>query len=293
MYLCSLLKRKTMTLIKRTLTGLIFITLVILSFFLPPLYAFLLFGFFAMVGTYEFIKMCRTTTAEPVAPLTMILAGFSYCLLASTSLCSTFDTLLSALLIFGSISMILILLLFTLELYRKKHDPILNIATSLLPIFWIVLPLSLVVFWAHTMVASNVVLATFIFIWAYDTFAYCGGTLFGKHRLFERISPKKSWEGAITAFILTSVAAGFFPHIPLFAFADMTTMQWIGLAWVIMVTATFGDLVESLFKRSCKIKDSGKILPGHGGILDRFDSLFFAAPAAFIYWLFIVEYSNL
>lgn len=282
-----------MNLLKRTLTGLIFIALVIASFFLPAVYAFLLFGFFALAGTHEFVKMCRTTTAEPVTALTLLLAGCTYCLLATTPLCSTSDTLLSELLIFGSISMLLILLIFIIELYRKKHNPILNISTALLPMFWIVLPLSLVVFWSHTMEASRVVLATFIFIWAYDTFAYCGGSLFGKHRLFERISPKKSWEGAIISFVLTSVAAGFFPLIPLFAPAEMSAMQWIGLAWTIMVTATFGDLVESLFKRSCKIKDSGKILPGHGGILDRFDSLFFAMPAAFIFWIFIVQYSNL
>jgi len=126
----------------------------------------------------------------------------------------------------------------------------------------------------------------FIFIWLYDTFAYCVGMLIGKRRLFERISPKKSWEGAIGSTILTLIAAYFanllFPMLPL------TPFQWIGFALIIIVFGTLGDLVESLFKRQLSVKDSGSILPGHGGVLDRFDSIFFVIPFIIIYLILIL-----
>lgn len=112
-----------------------------------------------------------------------------------------------------------------------------------------------------------------------DTGAYCFGTLFGKHRLFERISPKKSWEGSIGGGLLT-LATGFVFSI---FFSFMSPIAWAGLSLTVTIFGTWGDLVESLIKRHMKIKDSGTILPGHGGILDRFDSALIAIPAAVIY----------
>jgi phosphatidate cytidylyltransferase len=126
----------------------------------------------------------------------------------------------------------------------------------------------------------------FIFLWASDTGAYLFGTWFGKHRLFPRISPKKSWEGSIgggiTAIVASQAIAYFIP------FADsitpmMSHILWAGLAILVVIMGTWGDLVESLFKRKVGIKDSGSILPGHGGMLDRFDSSLLAIPAAVVY----------
>lgn len=128
-------------------------------------------------------------------------------------------------------------------------------------------------------------LSIFIFLWLNDTGAYCSGSLFGKHKLFPRISPGKTWEGSIGGGILVLIAAGIIGY-----FANkgnsqygLNIAQWMGLGLVVVFFGTWGDLVESLFKRTLAIKDSGNILPGHGGILDRFDSSFMAIPAAVIY----------
>lgn len=128
-------------------------------------------------------------------------------------------------------------------------------------------------------------LSLFVFLWLNDTGAYCSGSLFGKHKLFPRISPAKSWEGSIGGGILVMIVAacvgywansGDTPH-------TLNIFQWIGLGVVVVFFGTWGDLVESLFKRTLGIKDSGTILPGHGGMLDRFDSSLLAIPAAVIY----------
>lgn len=129
-------------------------------------------------------------------------------------------------------------------------------------------------------------LSLFIFLWASDSGAYIFGSLLGKHKLFPRISPKKSWEGsiggALTALAASQIIATYVP------FADSLTPEvsrllWAGLALITIVVGTWGDLVESLLKRRLDIKDSGHILPGHGGMLDRFDSSLLAIPAAVIY----------
>ncbi len=127
------------------------------------------------------------------------------------------------------------------------------------------------------------ILGFFSLIWLYDTFAYIVGILIGKHRLFERISPKKSWEGAIGGAVITIGLSTLFPYfLPI-----LKWNQWLIFSILIVIFSTYGDLIESLFKRSLNIKDSGKILPGHGGILDRFDSVLIASPIAFIYLQFL------
>lgn len=126
-------------------------------------------------------------------------------------------------------------------------------------------------------------LSIFIFNWVNDTGAYCTGMLFGKHRLFERISPKKSWEGSFGGAVFSIIVA-----IVMSLFFDFMNMpEWIGLGLTVVVFGTWGDLTESLMKRTLGIKDSGNILPGHGGMLDRFDSSLMAIPAAVVY-LYII-----
>ena len=130
-----------------------------------------------------------------------------------------------------------------------------------------------------------IILCFFILIWISDTGAYVIGSLFGKHKLFERISPKKSWEGFLGGLFFAVVASFFFPYIfP----AHLNSQQWIGFAITTVVFGMFGDLFESLIKRTLSIKDSGNLIPGHGGMLDRFDSSILAAPAAVIYYLFMI-----
>ena len=179
-----------------------------------------------------------------------------------------------------------LLLIFVLELYRKKENPLLNFAYSFLGQIYIVLPVSLLnrvaflSFGQEIIYNHNLILVSlFVFIWANDTGAYLIGMAIGKKRLFERVSPKKSWEGffgGMAFAILASLVIVYFRP-------EIKHIQWIGLAVLVVLFATFGDLTESLMKRTLNVKDSGKALPGHGGFLDRFDSMFFAIYALFFY----------
>lgn len=173
-------------------------------------------------------------------------------------------------------------IIFFAELYRKKKQPFQNIAFTLTGILYTVLPFGLLSEIAafRNEYNSSLLLGYFILIWTSDTFAYLVGRKVGKHRLFERISPKKSWEGsvggAIAAIIMAWVLHRFDPSIDLWI--------WIIVAFIIVVTGTLGDLTESLLKRTLGVKDSGNILPGHGGLLDRFDAILLSAPFV---WAFL------
>ena len=174
------------------------------------------------------------------------------------------------------------------ELYAKQEDPINNWAYTMLSQMYIALPFSLLNVLAFTATPNGQIsfntllpLSVFVFLWVNDTGAYCVGSLLGRHKLFPRISPGKSWEGCIGGAVFVLAAAYLIGE-----YIDMgilNTLQWLGLGLVVVVFGTWGDLVESLFKRTLGIKDSGNILPGHGGMLDRFDSSLLAIPAAVVY----------
>lgn len=179
------------------------------------------------------------------------------------------------------------------ELYLKNENPIHSWAYMMLGQMYITLPLSLINILAfgsgdsEAMAEPNMLLplSIFILLWTNDTGAYCTGSLFGKHKLFPRISPGKSWEGSIGGGVLSLIVAGLIGY---WANSNgevqsLNIPVWIGLGLVVVVFGTWGDLVESLFKRTIGVKDSGKILPGHGGMLDRFDSSLLAIPAAVVY----------
>jgi len=133
-----------------------------------------------------------------------------------------------------------------------------------------------------------ILLSVFILIWSGDTFAYLSGRILGKHKFFERISPKKTWEGFIGGFVFAMITA----YVLSLYFQFFSLPAWLGLGVVVFLLSTTGDLFESAVKRYFKVKDSGKFMPGHGGILDRIDSLLFALPAAYFY-LRILEKFNL
>jgi phosphatidate cytidylyltransferase len=174
---------------------------------------------------------------------------------------------------------------FVIEIYRNKPNPLINIATTTLGFFYIALPFSLLVYFSrpevlHFLRMPVILVGYFAFTWIYDTTAYLFGKQFGKHKLFERISPKKTWEGAIAGAVVTFLAA-FGLH---FLVIERPLTDWLVLAFIVVFFGTHGDLVESLLKRSLNIKDSGTILPGHGGILDRFDTMLISAPFVFLYF---------
>ena len=181
----------------------------------------------------------------------------------------------------------LILYLFISELYKKQPNPLNNWAYAMMSQIYIALSFALLNVLAYHSSATEsasqynpiLPLSIFIFNWVNDTGAYCTGMLFGKHRLFERISPKKSWEGSIGGAVFSIIAAIVLAHF----FTFLSTGVWIGLGLTVVVFGTWGDLTESLMKRTLGIKDSSNILPGHGGMLDRFDSTLMAVPAAVVY----------
>jgi phosphatidate cytidylyltransferase len=171
----------------------------------------------------------------------------------------------------------LISCIYMIKLYKKfERKPFTNIAFTFLGIFYVAVPFALLnaVAYKNGLYNYEIILGILLILWASDTGAYFAGTLFGKRKLFERISPKKSWEGFIGGAVLALIfvfGLAWFLH-------TLTVQQWFIVGIIIIVGGTFGDLIESLLKRSIEIKDSGDSLPGHGGFLDRFDGLLISAP---------------
>ena len=183
------------------------------------------------------------------------------------------------------------------ELYFKKPSPINDWVHTLFPVIYIALPFALTSLLAFDAQGPDsgyspvIPLTLFVFLWCNDVGAYCTGCTIGKHKLFERISPKKTWEGSIGGAVLTMVAAFLLHKFLPDWYSFMPVWVWIGMALVVVVFGTWGDLIESLMKREMGIKDSGKILPGHGGMLDRFDSALLAIPATVVYLSLVGFYS--
>ncbi len=179
----------------------------------------------------------------------------------------------------------LLFITFIIEIYRDKPNPLQNISTTILGILYIAVPFSLLLFFSRSSALYYlgmpvILVGYFAFTWIFDTCAYLYGKQFGKHKLFERISPKKTWEGTIAGAIITLITATGLS----FLITGLPVYDWLALALIVIVFGAHGDLVESLFKRSLNIKDSGVILPGHGGILDRFDTMLISAPFVFLYF---------
>lgn len=266
--------------LQRTITGVLFVAVLIGCFFNPYAFA-LLFVCISGLSVREFSNLVNgiegvgiNRTINMVGGAYLFFAFMGYCLNIAQSQ------------IFIPYLFLIIYLLIS-ELYLKKENPINNWAYSMLSQLYVALPFALLnTLYFHANPATGGVeanpilpLSIFVFLWISDTGAYCVGSLIGKHRLFERISPKKSWEGSIGGGVFAIIAAFVFAHF----FEFMPLLKWIGLALTVVIFGTWGDLTESLFKRTLGIKDSGNILPGHGGMLDRFDSALIAIPAAVIY----------
>ena len=277
---------KLANLIVRTITGVLFVVAVVASF-LDPVGMETLFALVTGLTMWEYCGLVNEKKGVQVNPVISTVAGV-YFFFAVGGFCSGVVPTGAVFIPY----LLTIVYLFISELYAGSENAIEDWAHTMLGQMYIALPFSTINVLAFNGTANgqtvfnNVVpLCIFIFLWTNDTGAYCSGSLFGKHKLFPRISPGKTWEGSIGGAILVLAAAAaihfFFPDIE--AKFGLSLLQWIGLALVIVVFGTWGDLVESLFKRTLGIKDSGNILPGHGGMLDRFDSSLMAMPAAVVY----------
>jgi len=269
----------------RTATGAVYVALIVAALFIPPL-LYVLFLAFALIGVYEYSRMTSSAGDKPaviywmVCAALMLLSGFS------TNLASYNGNLYMLPIVLTSLLVLACVALPIFELFRAKEHPLQNVANGLWGIVWIALPLTVLSF-AVFNDDQYAVLSFFILLWSADTFAFLGGSLLGKHKLCERISPAKTWEGFFVGLLLTVGMAIGLSKIPAFDVLGSSTLKWIGFALLIDVFGTCGDLVESMFKRSAGLKDSGKILPGHGGILDRLDSALLAAIPAMIYFYLV------
>ena len=176
--------------------------------------------------------------------------------------------------------LLLIFLLFSVELFLGSHQPFTNLGHYLLGVVYLGIPFALLIslsYWQDHYAPLRV-LGLLLLTWTNDTMAYLVGSKIGKTPFFPRISPNKTWEGTLGGVVCTFLVAALFSNwIPAFTF-----YQWMVLAAVVAIFGTLGDLVESMLKRSIQVKDSGSILPGHGGFLDRFDSFVYVLPFAWL-----------
>lgn len=279
---------KMKNLIVRSITGVIFVAAVV-TCFLRPEAMILLFALVTGLTVWEYTGIVNNIENVTVNRFLATVAGV-YLFFGVAGFCS--GIVPSAVFI---PYLLTVVYMFISELYTKAPNPINNWAYTMLSQMYIALPLSMLNVLAFRGTADGVVyssllpLSVFIFLWTNDTGAYLSGSLFGKHKLFPRVSPGKSWEGSIGGGILVIVVAaliGMYENSDMHAAnaeVSLNIVQWIGMGVVVVFFGTWGDLVESLFKRTIGIKDSGNILPGHGGMLDRFDSSLMAIPAAVIY----------
>lgn len=272
-------------LIVRSITGIFFVAAIVVCFMRPEAMEFL-FALVTGLTIWEYCGLVNDVKNVQVNRFISTVAGV-YFFLAVGGFCSGMVQSGAVFIPY----LLTVVYLFISELYTKAENPINNWAYTMLGQMYIALPFSTINVLAFNATPDGTVtynwlvpLCVFIFLWANDTGAYCSGSLLGKHKLFPRISPGKSWEGSAGGAVVV-VAAAWAAGIWLDQPGDslLTIPQWIGLGLVVVVFGTWGDLVESLFKRTLGIKDSGNILPGHGGMLDRFDSSLMAMPAAVLY----------
>jgi phosphatidate cytidylyltransferase len=270
---------------RRTLTGAWIVIFVMGGLWLHPV-TFFLTGLIMLIGTqYEYYMMIRNTGVRPqIVPgiITGITAYVISALIASGVLPKNFFLIL--------VPMMLIIMV--LELYRKQEKPFDSLAHTFFSILYTAIPFSMFSFSAFSrtgldsllphpniVFSPGIIIGFFLLVWANDTGAYLTGATIGRHRLFERISPKKTWEGFFGGFILAAVVAWLLSGW----LGVVDAADWVIISVIISIAGTYGDLIESMLKRSIGVKDSGTIMPGHGGFLDRFDSAIISYPLVYLF----------
>lgn len=272
---------------RRTLTGAWIVIFILGGFWLHPVTFFLAGLVILAVTMYEYYMIIRTAGIRPQIIAGMLTGATGYVL----------ATLVAAEILSFKFLLLLVpvmLIIMVTELYRKQDRPFDSLAHTFFPLIYCAIPFSMFPFSAYSHEGLNsllphgqiqfspaIVIGFFLLLWANDTGAYITGISFGRHRLMERISPKKSWEGFFGGLVIAAAVAWFLSGL----LGVVTRPQWIIISIIISVSGTFGDLIESMLKRSLGIKDSGTIMPGHGGFLDRFDSAILSFPLVFLFIL--------
>ncbi|MBO5672396.1 MAG: phosphatidate cytidylyltransferase [Alistipes sp.] len=275
---------KSRNLIVRTLSGAVLLGVVLAAAFFGKYAYGALLLFILSMGMEEFYTIVAKGGIEPQKSVGQVIGislfGGAYELFRR--LYDGVEIALEQFMFVGAIVLFLLFVPFILEVFRAKEHPLRNIAATLMGVIYVALPRSLMLFIPLLLSGGVWRAEAFLFylfiVWGNDVFAYLVGVSIGKHRMCERISPKKSWEGFVGG-ILGALAMGALGNVVV----GGGYLLWLGLALVVALSSVLGDLVESMFKREVGIKDSGNILPGHGGMLDRFDALIISVPFAFAY----------
>ena len=272
--------------ITRAITGVLFVAIMVAGF-IQPLTMILLFALITGLALWEYTGLVNQVENVTVNRFISTVAGV-YFFIAIAGINSGYIQTNAVFVPY----LLTVVYLFISELYARNTNAINDWAYTMLGQMYIALPLAMINVLAFRQSADGLTtyyfllpLSVFVFLWINDTGAYCTGSLIGRHKLFPRLSPGKTWEGSVGGGVLVvAVAAvtGYWEN-RLMGMAGLSVAEWMGLGLVIVVFGTWGDLVESLFKRTLGVKDSGRMLPGHGGMLDRFDSSLMAIPAAVVY----------
>lgn len=269
----------------RLATGLLFLFVVIGSILwvnttvIPFL---VVFSFITAVGLFEFYRICENEKIYVQKRHGIFVGTGIFFITALISVDHSFFK-------YQLLVLPLLYAVFIRELFRNRENPFTNIGFTILGIIYIALPFTLLVYIIKPGLSGDykplILLGYFMLIWVFDSGAYLVGVNFGKHKMFPKISPKKSWEGAVGG----TVFAAMFAYLLSLYVDELSFFDWSVIAVIAIVIGTVGDLVESLLKRSVNIKDSGNILPGHGGILDRSDSILISSPFVFVYLNFVLK----
>lgn len=268
-------------LVTRTLSGVLFAAGMVAGMVIHPLLFAVVFLLLTIFVLLEFYDFCALAGATPSRSWGAFLGALFFLLFFAVA--ARYLPVRAA-----GVLPLLPFPLLIIELYRRQEHPLANMAFSLASFLYVVVPMSMASLLIFTRDGESsrfypwILFGVTLTIWLYDSGAYLLGTAFGKHRLFERISPRKSWEGVlgggVTAMLTGILNARLFPALELH--------HWLVISAIVILFGTWGDLVESLLKRSLQIKDSGSVLPGHGGFLDRFDSFLLVLPIVAM-WLWI------
>lgn len=276
---------KQKNLIVRTITGVLFVAIMV-SGFLNAMAMMVLFCVITGLTMWEYTGLVNGHVAGATVNRFISTVGGVYFFIAAGAWASGIVTGFAVLVPY----ILTVVYLLISELYTKSNNAVADWAYTMLGQLYIAMPLALINILAFPYQDPQsydmfLPLSVFVLLWCNDAGAYCVGSLIGRHKLFPRISPGKTWEGSIGGGVLAVIAAAIIGYLVNSGDEGhlLNTWQWLGLAVVVVVFGTWGDLVESLFKRTLGIKDSGNILPGHGGMMDRFDSSLMAIPAAVIY----------
>lgn len=263
---------------KRIVFGLIYILVIVSSLLLGPVYFYIVFFIFLIICLYEFLKIIALKSFYPYI---FAATSFSLAILSNENKLS-FENNLTHKLIVAIFAFVLFFTLIS-ALISSRKIAIQYLGRIFLSLVYIIIPFSLLIklpyFAIDNTFDSGIILGIFILIWSNDIFAYLIGKKFGQHKLIERISPNKTIEGFLGGFIFTFIAGFVISKYCL----SIAPIQWFAIAIIVSVFGVIGDLIESMFKRQAKVKDSSNFIPGHGGFLDRLDSIIFAAPIIYVY----------